>query len=81
MLQNVKVRFDYVYVKKMMKRYGIIQADLADAFGVSRATIANLMRGVKPMTLEYAYKIYSVLSYRMSHMIFEDVLIIEEEKK
>lgn len=59
-------------IREIMKDRGLSQGALADAVGVSRATINNYLCGDTPMTLDRADQIAGVLGVTLADLVADD---------
>lgn len=56
-------------IREIMKAKGISQGALADAAGVSRATINNYLTGATPLTLDRADQIAGILGVTLVDLV------------
>lgn len=59
-------------IREIMKAEGISQGALADAVGVSRATINNYLCGSTPLTLDRADQIAGILGVTLADLVVDD---------
>ena len=59
-------------IREVMKAKGMSQGRLADAVGVSRATINNYLCGDTPLTLDRADQIAGVLGVTLADLVADD---------
>lgn len=59
-------------IREVMKAKGMSQGALADAVGVSRATINNYLMGATPLTLDRADQIAGILGVTLADLVADD---------
>lgn len=59
-------------IREIMKAKGLSQGALADAAGVSRATINNYLMGATPLTLDRADQIARILGVTLADLVVDD---------
>lgn len=59
-------------IREIMKAEGMSQGALADAAGVSRATINNYLTGSTPLTLDRADQIARILGVTLADLVVDD---------
>lgn len=59
-------------IRDVMKAKGMSQGRLADAAGVSRATINNYLTGATPLTLDRADQIAEILGVTLADLVVDD---------
>lgn len=59
-------------IREIMKAEGMSQGALADATGVSRATINNYLMGATPLTLDRAEQIARILGVTLADLVVDD---------
>lgn len=60
-------------VKELMDKYGMSQADLARAAGLSRPTVNRIIHGKRNITPEWALRIAFVFDIAWEEIIFPDI--------
>ena len=59
-------------IRETMKVKGMSQGVLADAVGVSRATINNYLMGATPLTIDRADQIVGILGVTLADLVADD---------